>query len=111
MAFQEKQLGQARENSTNAVSVYSPGASTTAVIKSIVVCNQSGASATFRIFLDDDGTTYDQSTALYYDMPIGANTVIQIDTFWPMNNANGNLAYRLSVANAITITVFGAEIT
>ncbi len=111
MAFQEKQLGQLRENTTNAASVYSLGASTTTVIKSIVVCNQSGAAATFRIFLDDDGTTYDQSTALYYDVPIGADTVIQIDTYWPMNDANGNLAYRSSVANAITITVFGVEIT
>ena len=111
MAMQEKQLGQARENSTNAVSVYSPGASTTAIIKSITVCNQSGASATFRIFLDDDGTTYDQSTALYYDVAISADAVVQIDTYWPMNDANGNLAYRSSVANAITITVFGVEIT
>ena len=111
MAIQEKQLGQARENSTNAVSVYSPGASTTAIIKSIVVCNQSGAAATFRIFLDDNGTTFDQSTALYYDIPISADSTVQIDTFWPMNDATGNLAYRSSVANAITITVLGAEIT
>ncbi len=103
----EKQLAQARENSTNAVSIYSPGVSSTVVIKSIVVCNQSGAAATFRIFIDDDGTTYDQSTALYYDTPIAANSSIQIDTFWPMSVSAGNLAYRSSVANALTITVFG----
>jgi len=111
MALQEKQLGQARENSTNAVSVYSPGASTTAIIKSIVVCNQSGAAATFRIFLDDDGTTFDQTTALYYDVTIAADTTIQIDTFWPMDTDAGALGYRSSVANAITITLFGVEIT
>lgn len=111
MAIQEKQLGQARENSTNAVSVYSPGASTTAIIKSIVICEQAGGAATFRIFLDDDGAVYDQSTALYYDIAITANSTTQIDTYWAMNNASGNLAYRSSVANALTITVFGAEIT
>jgi len=111
MALQEKQLGQARENSTNAVSVYSPGASTTTIIKSVVVCNQSAAAATFRIFLDDDGTTYDQTTALYYDVSIPADTTVQIDTYWPMNDATGNIAYRSSVANALTITVFGVEIT
>jgi len=111
MAFQEKQLGQARENSTNAVSVYSPGSSTTTIIKSVVVCNQSGAGATFRIFLDDNGTTYDQTTALYYDTSISADSVVQIDTYWPMNDSTGNLAYRSSVANALTITLFGTEIT
>lgn len=111
MAIQEKQLGQARENSTNAVSVYSPASSTTAVIKSVVVCNNTGSAATFRLFLDNDGTTYDQSTALYYDTSIGANTTVQIDTYWPMDDENGNLAYRSDTANAITITVFGAEIT
>jgi len=111
MAFQEKQLAQARENSTNAVSVYSPGSGVTAVIRTIIVCNQSGADVTFRIFLDDDGTTYDQSTALYYDIPIMTDSSVEINTFIAMNNSSGNLAYRSSVANALTITVFGVEIT
>ena len=109
--LQEKQLGQHRINSTTATSLYSPGASTTAIIKSVVACNQSGAAAVFRLFLDDDGTTYDQTTALYYDVAIAADTTIQIDTFWPMNNSSGNLATRTSVANALTFTAFGAEIT
>jgi hypothetical protein len=111
MALQEKQLGQARENSTNAVSVYSPGASTTAIVKGIFVCNQSGADAQVRVFVDDDGTTYDESTAIIWDITVPADSVLDIDTFVAMNDANGNLAYRSSVANALTITVFGAEIT
>lgn len=111
MAIQEKQLGQARENSANAVSVYSPGASVTAVIKTIIVCNQTANNETFRIFIDDDGTTYDQSTALFYDVPIDANQTVQIDGWFPMNDATGNIAYRSSTANALTISVFGAEIT
>ena len=111
MALQEQQLGQARENSTNAVSVYSPGASTTAIIKTIVLCNTSGADATYRLFLDDDGTTYDESTALAWDVDLPANTTSHWDGFYAMDNSNGNLAYRSSVANAITITVFGGEVT
>ena len=111
MAFQEKQLGQHRINSTTATSLYSPGASTTAIIKSVVVCNQTASAATFRLFIDDDGTTYDQTSALYYDVSIAGNTTIQIDTYWPMNDANGNLATRTGTANAITFTAFGVEIT
>lgn len=111
MGLQEQQLGQARESSTNAVSVYSPSIGETTVIKSIVLCNNTTSSVTFRIFMDNTGSTYNQSTAQFYDAPLGANSTIMIDTYWPMNNENGNLAYRSSVAEALTITVFGTVIT
>jgi hypothetical protein len=111
MAFQEKQLGQAREASTNAVSVYSPAASTTGIIKTILLANTSGADATFRLFVDDDGTTYTEVTAIAWDVPILADQMIEIQTFIPMDTAAGNFAYRSSVASAITITLFGAEVT
>ncbi len=104
-------LGQARENSTNAVSVYSPGASTQALVRNITICNQTGTARTFRLFLDNDGTTYTEATALYYDAPITANETLSIDTFLTMDNASGNLAYRSSFANALTITVSGLEVT
>jgi len=110
MAFQEKQLGQHRINGTAATSLYSPGAGVTAIIKSIVVCNQSGSADTFQLFLDDDGTTYDATTALYFNVVIAADATVQIDTFWPMNNSAGNLATQNATANAITFTAFGVEI-
>ena len=109
--LEEKQLAQARLTDTNAASIYSPAAKTTAIIKSVVICNQTTSAATFRIFLDDNGTTYDQTTALFYDAPLAAKTTVSIDTFWAMNEATGNLAFRSNTSSAITITVFGAEIT
>lgn len=111
MALQEKQLGQARAGNTTATSVYSPASSTTAIIKMLTLCNTSAATASFRIFVDDDGTTYDETTALYWDVDLAANQSVEIDTFIAMNDSSGNLAYRTSVASAITITVFGAEVT
>ena len=110
-ALQEKQLAQARENSTNAVSIYSPAEKITAIIKSVALCNQTGSNATFSIFVDDNGTTYDESTALYFGEALAANTTREINAFWAMNDATGNLAYQSNTANAITITVFGAEIS
>jgi hypothetical protein len=107
MANTYQQLGQARENSTNAVSVYSPGASEEAIIKSIIVANTSGADATVRIFVDDDGTTYDESTAIAWDVTIPADSVWDFETTICMNDATGNLAYRSSVSNALTVTVNG----
>ena len=111
MALQEKQLGQLRPANTTAASLYSPGASTTAIIKSIIICNQTSSQAAYRIFMDDDGTTYDESTALFYDITIGANSTDQVDTFYAMNDANGNLAVRTDTNSALTFTCFGTEIT
>ena len=100
-------LAQSRPGDTNAVSVYSPSASTQTEITRVLVCNTTGNTPTFRIFLDNDGTTYDQTTALYYDMAMTANQTITIEgSLWM---SGGNLAVRSSAASEITFTVFGAE--
>lgn len=111
MAFKETQLGQARENSTNAVSVYSPASGVRGIIKNISLCNTTASMVTFRIFLDNNGTTYDQSTARYYDAPLPGNSTLELIVWWPMADSTGNLAYQSGVANAITITVDGVEIS
>ncbi len=111
MPIQEKQLGQLRPANTTAASLYSPAASTTAVIKTIVICNTSGTATTFRIFQDDNGTTYDETTALFWDHTIAADTTVQVDVFLAMNDSTGNLAVRTGTADALTFTCAGAEIT
>lgn len=111
MGLQEKQLGQSRPASTAVVSLYSPPASTTAIVRSIFVCNTTGSSAAYRIFVDDDGTTYDQTTALFYDVTIAAATTVVIDVFLAMHQDAGNLAVRTDTLNALNFTCFGAEIT
>tara|TARA_R110000772_G_scaffold76180_2_gene164777 strand:+ start:805 stop:1149 length:345 start_codon:yes stop_codon:yes gene_type:complete len=109
--LQEKLLGQARENSTNAVNVYTLAANTTVIIKAIILCNQTGGAVTFRVFADADGTTYDQSTAIQYDVALAANTTLVLDFFTALSTTGGSIGYRSSVANAVTITLFGAEVT
>jgi len=113
MAIDGSVLGQLRPADTNAASVYSPGASTETQITAIIVCNTSGATATMRVFIDDDGTTYSEITALYWDVPVAANDSISLffDRGIFMNDATGNLAVRSGVADALTFTVFGLEKT
>ena len=102
-------LAQSRPGNTTAVSVYSPPASNNTEIKYIIVCNTSGASQKFRIFLDNDGTTYDETTALFWDVPVPSDATLQIEAGWAMDKAAGNLAVRTDSASAFTFTVFGAE--
>ena len=111
MDLQEKQLGQLRPADTTAASLYSPAALVTAIIKNLVVCNTTAVTATFRIFVDDDGTTYDETTALFFDAEILGNTTVSFTAFAAMNDSNGNFAVRTDTANALTFTLFGAEIT
>lgn len=100
-------LAQSRPSDTTAVSVYSPPASTITQIAKIILCETAGNTPAFRIFLDNDGTTYDETTALYFDTAMTANGTTTIEGNWWMTG--GNLAVRTSAGSEITFTVFGAE--
>ncbi len=100
-------LGQSRPGDTTAVTIYSPASGEHTKITRIVVCNTSSGTQKFRIFLDNDGTTYDETTALFWDVTTPTDTTVEIEGDWWMNNASGNLAVRTDSASAFTFTVFG----
>jgi hypothetical protein len=107
MAVAEKQLAQ--ETPTSATSLYSPAVNTTTTIRSIVVCNHGNNDTTFSIYLDDDGSTYDTDTALFYKCAIDAKSTVLINGIeWTMNDYNGNLAGDSGNGNC-TFTIFGKE--
>lgn len=108
-----KQLGQLRPANTTAASLYSPGSNMDVHITLLIVCNTTGSAATFRLFHDEDGTTYDATTALYYDKSVSNGDVVVIsyndnNGIW-MGNSSGNLAVRTDTGNALTFTVYGKE--
>ena len=112
MAIQEQQLGQVRNTTGGtAEALYSPGANETAIIKSIVVCNQTGSADVYSIFLDDDGTTTDEETALFFDVPIAANDTHILSVYWPMSVDAGSLGVEAATTDAVTFTAFGLVIT
>lgn len=104
-----KCLGQARPADTTAVSIYSPGDGIKTELQTIIVSNTTAGALTYRIFHDEDGITYDQSTALFYDVSLAANSTDTIEvTLW-MVNTNGSFAVRTSSASGLTFTVYGIE--
>lgn len=111
MAIQEKQLGQIRPSNTTAVSIYSPDSGVTAVIKNIMFANNSGGDVKVRVFHDNNGTTYDEDSAIMWDVKIKKETTITLTSFIAMDNSSGNLAVRTNSSNDMTFTVYGAEIT
>lgn len=108
----EKQLGQSRPGSTTAVSAYSPSSDiVSAQILTVVIANTTGSAAAYRLFHDEDGTTYDQTTALAYDVSLAANSkeVINFDGLF-MANSSGNFAVRTDTNDALTFTIYGREV-
>lgn len=106
-----KQLGQARPADANAVSIYSPAVSVETRVTSLVICNTTGGAVTYRVFHDDNGVTYDENTALFWDEAIPANSSINRPLRVDMADPAGNLAIRSSDANALTFTAYGTETT
>lgn len=104
------QIGQSRPANTTAASIYTLPSNTKTKVTSLVICNTSLSSAKFRIFHDVNGTTYDESTAIFYDAIIGAGVTVEWEPkeLW-LSNTSGNIAVRTDTANAITFTFYGEE--
>ena len=104
-----KQLGQLRPANTTAATIYTPADRFNVNITSITIANTSGSAATYRLFHDEDGTTYDATTALKWDINLPADTSVEIDLNLWMADVAGNIAVRTSVNSALTFTLYGKE--
>jgi len=76
-----------------------------------MVCNTTTTAHTFRFFIDDDGTTFDESTSMFFDTNVNGNTTLEVSTFWAMNLSTGNAAVKTDTNSAFTFSLFGAELT
>lgn len=103
------QFGQNRPGSTAAVSIFSPDYRDLYTIENIIVCNTTAGAVTYSIFHDENGTTYDQTTAIVYGASIDANTTVVHEYNLYMRDPAGNLAVQISSANAVTFTVNGTS--
>jgi len=111
MAFIEKILAQG-EIANSATSVFSPSAHASIyIVKQIIITNHEASADEFGIWLDNDGTTYDDTTVLFEDVDIDANSTVVLDMWLPMDDVVGNLAAKAGTASTLTITVSGAEVT
>ena len=105
MTIAYSQLAQVRENSTNAVKIYSPASDETVQVF-LKIVNTTTSVVAVRVFHDEDGTTYDEGTSIAWDININPGQILEIDKIF-MEAAAGNLAYRSATSNALTATVYG----
>jgi hypothetical protein len=107
MPFDNKLLAQARPSSTSTATLYAPNVISN--IHTIVVCNTTGTDATYSIFWDNDGSTYDQSTALFYAVNLVANAtdIIEFPLPLTMIDSSGNIGIQSGTSSALTYSLFG----
>ena len=110
MTLQEKHLGQVRPTNTTPTSVYTVATDITVIIKTIVITNTSGSTAKYRLFQDESGTTYDETTALAWDVEVESEKKEVVNLFICSNNATATFGVRTDTASALTFTLYGAEI-
>ena len=108
----DKQLGQARPGVPGTpVTIYNPAAGVETRVSSLVIANTTGSSAKYRVFHDDNGSTFDQTTALYYDVALDANRTIILAPRIDMADDTGNIGVDSDVASALTFTLYGTEVS
>lgn len=103
------QLAQLMPTDTNAQVLLACSGSQKFAIGTVLVTNVTGDDLTYRIFHDKDGTTYDTTTALFYDCTIRGNSTMHLSLLFAMNEA-GNIAVRASQANSLNFTLYGATL-
>lgn len=109
MAISHKILSQTRPSATTASTVYSPAGSIETVIKSICICNTSASSASYSIYLDADDETYDEASALFWQVPLAAGATAFYDLGAMGFDGSGGFAVQTDTASALTFTISGAE--
>jgi len=100
-------LAQSRPANTSAASLFAPNYDDSVEIGTLHICNVTGSSVDVSVFHDQDGTTFDQSTALIYQYPLAANGWIDIDSLVGEWSNAGNIGIQVGTADAVNFTLYG----
>ena len=102
-------LAQSRPANTSTATAFT--ASVRTDLTQIIVSNTTGSAATFSIYHDDDGTTYDQTTALVYACSLAANTTFIIGSegagLGIQLSPGGSIGIQSGTSSACTFSVYG----
>lgn len=109
MAISGFQIAQVRPGVTTTVSAFT--ASMLTQVTRIVISNTTGTAANASVFHDDDGSTFDATTALLFAKSVPANDTITIEAQSENSGIgiakNGQIGVQTGTASALTFTLYG----
>ena len=108
MATTYKVLGQSNPAATTATTLYTVPAATQAVLSTIVICNQTVTSATFRISVRPAGAAQTAAMYLAYDVTVGGSDSTALTLGITLNTTDVVTVYGSTAT--LSFTAFGSEI-
>ena len=109
MATTYKVLGTSNPSATTATTLYTVPATTSAIVSTIHICNQSVNSGTFRLAIRPAGATLAANHYLAYDTPIPGNDSISLTIGITLATTDVITVYASS--SSMSFLAFGTEIT
>ncbi len=104
-----KILAQAIPAAATLTALYTVPASTSSVVSTIKICNQTGIGTTFRVSVAVAGASDTAAQYLYYDVPLAANDTFSATEGWSL--AATDVIRGSSANGSCSFNVFGLEIT
>ncbi|MEE4302461.1 MAG: hypothetical protein V2J24_23680 [Pseudomonadales bacterium] len=105
-------LAQIRPGDTSATLAFTAPDGIRVEVTKVIACNTSGAARAIRVFHDDSGgSTFDETTALWWDQAVPADesfVVCSEDTGNGITlQGGGQLAVRSDLASGVTFSIYG----
>lgn len=103
---------QSKPSATTLTDLYTVTSGASAIVSSIIVCNQSSTATTFRISVAPAGAADASSQYIYYDVPINGNDTFVATIGFALNGVTTQDKVRVyaTLAN-LSFTLFTAETT
>lgn len=109
MAITYKTLGQSIPSAATLTDLYTVPGATSAVISSVVICNQSATPTTVRLEVSLAGAAVTTKDYLMFDVPIGGNQVLTLELGITMATTDKLRCY--ATLATVSFNVFGSEVT
>ena len=108
MATAYKVLGQSNPSATTATTLYTVPSATSAVVSTIVICNQAASAATYRIAVRPAGATLAAVHYVAYDITVGASDSTALTLGITLAATDVITVY--ASTTTLSFTAFGSEI-
>jgi len=110
MANSYKTLGQVDLTSTGMTDVYTAPVSTEAIVSTIVLANRTASATTYRIAVRTEGDSLSNKHYIAYDVALAASNSTTL-TLGIALAATDVVSVSAADANAVSVNIFGTEIT
>lgn len=110
MATSYKTLGQLDLTTTSLTDLYTVPASTETVVSTVIIANRTASASTFRLAIRVDGDAISNQHYVAFDVPVAANDSTTL-TLGITLAATDVVTVSAGDANALSINIFGAEVT